>query len=223
MKFEIVNTWQIDKIKTHFAQYVTLKFVLKKGTFDRGYIVSLQNEFSNCVVYEIRWLNQLLIAPSISTKTVEENLSCFYNCIVQFDKKAHELMQYLAATFHIDLTNSKELNDVKRNQSKNQRGKLGEYWEYRFHGKSCAFQHVKTNQYLDVQTIYGNEYGVLDTYYLLRFIQTTPELQEMRLILANELNNMQKVIEILRIKGYLKELPQNKNGALILNRTNKLV
>ena len=74
-----------------------------------------------------------------------------------------------------------------------------------------------------MQIINGIEYGELDTYYLMKFIQTTESLKEMSTVLNNESNNMQKVIEILWLNDYLVELPDALDDGLIINRNKKPV
>ncbi len=223
MTIEIKKPLEIEKIKSLLEKNEKILFVLSDGSFKRDYIVSLQKEFSNHVVSEIKWMNKLIIVPSISTKTVLDNLNKFYKCIELFDKTAHSLMNLMAETFDINLNNSSEIYDLKRNRSDKQRGQINDEWKYHFHGKGCSFTNSKTEQFLDVQIINGLEYGQLDTYYLMKFIQTTDSLKEMSLILNDESNNMRKVIEILWMNDYLTELPNGTNNELIINRNKKLV
>ena len=223
MTIDIKEPLEIKKVKNLLNENETLVFALTEQTFNRNYVVDLQKELPDYVVSEIKWMNKLYIVPSISTKTVLENLNRFYKCIELFDKTAHYLMNLMADTFNIDLNNSSELYDLKRNRSDKQRGNINDEWKYHFHGKGCSFTNIKTEQFLDVQIINGIEFGELDTYYLMKFIQTTESLKEMSLILNDESNNMQKVIEILRMNDYLIELPDENNHGLIINRNKKPV
>ena len=211
MTIDIKEPLEIKKVKNLLNENESLVFALTEQTFNRNYVVDLQKELPDYVVSEIKWMNKLYIVPSISTKTVLENLNRFYKCIELFDKTAHYLMNLMADTFNIDLNNSSELYDLKRNRSDKQRGNINDEWKYHFHGKGCSFTNIKTEQFLDVQIINGIEFGELDTYYLMKFIQTTESLKEMSLILNDESNNMQKVIEILRMNDYLIELPDENN------------
>ena len=127
-------------------------------------------------------------------------------------------MYLMADTFLIDLNNSSEVYELKTLRSKKQRVTINDEWKHYFHGKGCSFTNQKTGQFLDVQIINGVEFGKLNTYYLMKFIQTTEFLREMSLILDDESNNMQKVIEILRMNDYLVELPGENNYNLIINK-----
>lgn len=223
MSIDIKKPLEIKKVKNLLVENETLLFVLTEQSFSRNYIANLQEELAKYVVSEIKWMNKLYIVPSISTKTVLENINGFYKCIELFDKKAHYLMNLMADTFNINLSNSGEIYDLKINRSDKQRGSINGEWKYHFHGKGCSFTSSSTKQFLDVQIINNLEYGELDTYSLMKFIQTTESLREMSSILNNESNNMQKVIEILRINEYLIELPGAFIDGLIINRNKKPV
>ena len=155
----IINSPEsVQKIKNQLDKKSELVFELTNGVFSREYVILIQKELPNYLVYVITWKNQLIIAPSISTSLVIENKEEFYNGIKLFDQTAHELMHLMAKQFKIDLNNPNELYDLKRNRSENQRGTLNansaeNKWEYYFHGKSCSFTNVKTKQFLDVQII----------------------------------------------------------------------
>ncbi len=222
MTINIKEPLQIQEIKSLLDKNETILFALTEQTFSRDYVINLQKELPVYVVSEIRWINNLYIGPSISTKTVLENLHGFYKCIEEFDKTAHYLMNLMADTFNINLNNSSELYDLKRNRSDKQRGTINSAWKYHFHGKGCSFTNSITEQFLDIQIVNGLEFGELDTYYLMKFIQTTESLKEMSIVLNNEFNNMRKVIEILWMKDYLIELPNGTNNELIINRNKNL-
>ena len=218
---EINKPLEIREIKNLLTKKKEILFLLKEGTFSRKYIRSIQIELPNYLVNEIKWLNKLIIVPSISTKTVLDNLSEFYYCIELFDKTAHHLMKIMAETFDINLSNSDEIYDLKMNRSEKQRGKINSEWRYHFHGKGCSFINIKTEQFLDVQIINGLEYGELDNYFLMKFIQTTKSLKKMSLIINNQSKNLRKVIEVLWNNDYLIELPNGTNNELIINRNKK--
>jgi hypothetical protein len=46
-------------------------------------------------------------------------------------------------------------------------------WRYAFHGIHCAFTNLKTGQHIEVPLTYGLEFGELDPYFFIRFIETT--------------------------------------------------
>ena len=119
MTIDIKKPLEIEKIKPLLDENETLLFVLTEQEFNRDYIFNLQKELPNHVVSEVKWLNKLIIVPSISTNTVLENLKEFYYCIELFDKTAHHMMNLMADTFKINLNNSSELYDLKRKKNLN--------------------------------------------------------------------------------------------------------
>ena len=223
MTIKIKNTLEIGKVRELLNENESLLFVVTDEKLTRKYVLDLQKEFPNYVITQIEWLNKLNIVPSISTKTVLENILEFHNCIELFDKTAHSLMNLMAQTFDINLNNSNEIYELKTKRSENQRGEINNEWKYRFHGKGCSFTNTNTEQFLDVQINNGIEFGELDTYYLMKFIETTESLKKARLILDNKSENMRKVIETLWSSDYLTELPDGINNELILNRNKKPV
>lgn len=46
-------------------------------------------------------------------------------------------------------------------------------WRYAFHGIHCAFTNLKTGQHIEVPLTYGLEFGELDPYFFVHFIETT--------------------------------------------------
>lgn len=223
MKLNIKKLLEIEKVRELLNENENLLFVFTDEKLTRNYVLDLQKELPNYAVTRIQWLNKLNIVPSISTKVVLENKLEFYHCIELFDKTAHSLMKLMATTFDINLNNSNEIYELKTKRSKNQRGEINNEWKYHFHGKSCSFTNINTEQFLDIQINNGIEFGKLDTYYLMKFIQTTESLKKVSQILDNKIENMQKVIETLWSFNYLIELPNGINNDLILNRSKKPV
>ncbi|GLB49382.1 DUF6896 domain-containing protein [Neptunitalea lumnitzerae] len=217
MTREFKEALQIKRIKVLFEENESLVLVFKSNHFEEQYIKNLKNVFIEHVVMEIKWRNELIIAPSISTSIVLDHLKEFYACIKLFDITAHSLMYLMAKTFDIDLTNKNEIEHLKRHRSVNQRGQLNNEWSYYFHGISCTFTNKKTQQLLDVKIFNGLEFGVLDTYYLMKFIETTKKCKELSLILNSNTYNMQKVIEVLKEQNYIVNISEGEHG-VILNR-----
>lgn len=215
---------KIEKVRELLLNNEKLLFEITEQEITREYISELQREFKNHLITQIKWLNRFYVVPSISTQIVLDNLEEFYNAIDLFDKTAHSLMQLMADTFEIDLNKFEKIYELKTKIiSKNQRGRIDKDWEYYFHGKGCSFTNTQTNQFLDVQLTNKTELGQLDTYYLMRFIETTDSLESLKKILNSETVNMRKVIEILWQLDYLLELPDGMNNELIINRKKKPV
>ena len=223
MTINIKKPLEIREVRELLNENESLLFVVTDEKLTRNYVLELQKELPDYVITRIETLNKLNIAPSISTNVVLENMFEFYNCIELFDKTAHSLMNLMAETFDINLNNANEIYELKTKRSENQRGELNSEWNYHFHGKGCSFINTNTKQFLDVQINNGIEFGELDTYYLMKFIQTTESLKKASLILDNKIENIRKVIETLWGFDYLIKLTNGINNQLILNRNKKPV
>ncbi len=182
----------------------------------------LELKFEDKLICYIAWSKTLIVEESISTDFVKSNLNLFLQCFIEFDSKAHEMMDLIATTFEIDLDDSSQIWDLKRNKSKNQRGQINSSWSYHFHGAECSFQNHKTGQFLDIKIIYGREYGVIDNFFLYKFIQTTKSLQNQFKLLNGTSHNLRKVTSVLYREGYLIRKPNHNFGELILNRNTKI-
>lgn len=185
---------------------------------DESSLVQLESKFDTKLIYYIVWPKMLIIEDSITTEFVMSHLVEFLQCFVDFDNKAHDMMDLMAKVYEIDLNDSAQIWDLKRNRSKKQRGKINNAWTYYFHGSSCSFENTKTGQFLDVKIIYGREYGVIDNYFLYRFIETTESLKANFDLLLGKSQNLRKVVNVLKAEGYLVNRPNYHFEELILNR-----
>jgi hypothetical protein len=83
--------------------------------------------------------------------------------------------------------------------------RIGE-WTYVFHGLECCFTSVRTGQVVDVRLGFGDEFGVLDPYFLAHFLRTTPAHREVADLLADDYHNPSRVLEVLQARGDLREV-----------------
>jgi hypothetical protein len=77
-------------------------------------------------------------------------------------------------------------------------------WSYYFHGQECCFTGQETGQVVDVQLKFGDEFGVLDPYFLSRFIRTTPAHREAARLLRDNFHDACRVLEVLHARGHLR-------------------
>ncbi len=197
------------------------QIAIKNVLINEGGLNELELKFEDRLIYYIEWSKILIIKTSITTEFVKSYLDSLLQCFVEFDIKAHDMMDLMATTFNIDLDDSAQIWDLKRNRSKNQRGQINSSWDYHFHGAECAFKNNKTGQHLDIKIIYGREYGVIDNFFLYRFIETTKSLAHQFDLLDGKSHNLRKVINVLKREGYLINRSNDSFEKLILNRTKK--
>lgn len=93
-----------------------------------------------------------------------------------FEKKANELIFLLADEYDLDLNQTNPFSKLLSIQNDLRKGNLENNWSYYFHGDSCEFLNIMTGQFLDVKINRNGNYGVIDYYYLYRFIETTESL-----------------------------------------------
>lgn len=87
---------------------------------------------------------------------------------------ANELLKELAEKYQIDEEDTRfwKLRSIsKMNLPK---GNINDNWTYWFHGSGCEFSNNVTGQFLYVRTTF--HYGIIDFYYLYKYMETTPEL-----------------------------------------------
>jgi hypothetical protein len=65
---------------------------------------------------------------------------------------------------------------------------------------------VRTGQVVDVRLGFGDEFGVLDPYFLAHFLRTTPAHREAADLLADDYHNPSRVLEVLQARGDLREV-----------------
>lgn len=87
-----------------------------------------------------------------------------------------------------------------------QRGSLNDEWSYCFHGFQCGFTHKESGQSLDVEFGFGDEFGVLDAWFWLRFLQTTPRYALLGRWLALGYGDAKTMLDSLYEAGYLFEI-----------------
>ncbi|MDH7447819.1 DUF6896 domain-containing protein [Aquimarina sp. 2201CG14-23] len=211
---------EISELNELLSEFKNLTIKLESGNFENDYVIRLQNEMPNFCISEIKHKSTLIIGKSISTQIVLENISEFYNSIELFDKTAHHLMNTMSIKFKIDLNNPSELYEFKTKKNNKQRGQIDNEWNYHFHGIGCSFKNEKTGQFLDIKINNNLEFGVIDNYYLLQFINTTDSLTKIKTILNNESVNMFKATQVLSNHKFLIQY-SNDSNKLIINRNKK--
>ena len=77
-------------------------------------------------------------------------------------------------------------------------------WGHYFHGLECRFTNARTGQVVDVPLCFGGEFGVLDPYFLARFVRTTPAHREAARLLADDFHDPRRVLGALEGRGHLR-------------------
>jgi hypothetical protein len=134
----------------------------------------------------------------IDERVVLGSLPLFLAAIRDFSETADRLCRGLAAAHG---WRPEEL--LARSYEVEQPGLL-DGWSYYFHGNECSFTGRRTGQVVDVQLEFGDEFGVLDPYFLSRFIRTTPAHREAARLLHDDYHDSYRVLEVLHARGHLR-------------------
>jgi hypothetical protein len=134
----------------------------------------------------------------IDERVVLENLPLFLAAIRNFSDRAEWLCRRLAEAHGI-----RSENLLARRDEVKEGWRLDD-WDHGFHGLECCFTNRRTGQVVDVRLAFGSEFGVLDPYFLARFIRTTPAHHEAAGLLADDFHDPCRVLEVLEGRGHLR-------------------
>lgn len=122
----------------------------------------------------------------------------------QFRASSHELISLLAQKLGVpDEAFGDERFRFGLPQDQ-ESGELTDSWHYSFHGFECRFRNKDTKQVLDVILGFPNEWGVLDPYFFHEFLKTTPEFEEIAVLLEDGYHDTARALDILEKQGLLR-------------------
>lgn len=94
-------------------------------------------------------------------------------------------------------------------------------WKYAFHGIHCAFTNLKTGQYIEVPLNYGLEFGQLNPYFFIAFINSTKEYKPLPIDFfcgyADGLRILTKMVELGKFEYVNSNFPTEK-GIVVTER-----
>jgi hypothetical protein len=120
--------------------------------------------------------------------------------IKEFDKTANKLIKKLLTEFGIDIKKQNPFDKFISVKNNLQKGNLSENWTYWFHGDACEFENSETKQLVYVKINRNGNYGVIDNYYLYKFILTTKPFQSFAENINSEMKFNELIIELERLK-----------------------
>jgi hypothetical protein len=108
---------------------------------------------------------------------IESQKKIVIEAIIDFKKSAEKLVEKLLFEFEIPLNQENPFSLFLIRQNNLWKGSMKENWFYWFHGDACEFENSETKQLVYVKINRNGNYGVIDNFYLYRFIQTTKSLE----------------------------------------------
>jgi hypothetical protein len=139
---------------------------------------------------------QVISAPEVDTLIPE-----IQHAARTFKVQAEYLAREIATLNHVPLTELWE-NTEKITQ-------FPKDWKCYHHGQHYCCRNMKSGQVVELPIWYEEEFGVLDPYFLSRFIETTPSL-DMPVNIIDKYHDMSRVLEIMLKKGLLKQIQGEK-------------
>ena len=194
-------------------QHLVLQFpVPKRSLFgkqplDKRQIVSfLARELPKYSVFDsgskedLEWIT---VKAVISKQLVLAHADAFVTAARQFRASAYTLISLLADKLGVP-NNAFGSEELRFGLSDDQYdGELGDSWHYVFHGHECRFQNQTTKQVLDVKLGYPDEWGVLDPYFFYEFVKTSPEFEEIAVLLEDGFHDTARALDVLEEAGLL--------------------
>jgi hypothetical protein len=149
----------------------------------------------------------------LDESVVIAHLPLFLAAIRDFAETARACCHELAATYGIAAADLLS----RRHEIKSQSGRSGE-WKFCFHGMECCFTHRRTGQVVDVRLGFGDEFGVLDPYFLAHFIRTTAAHCEVAALLADDYHDPSRVLGVLLARDHLRviEMANEQLGGRVM-------
>jgi hypothetical protein len=135
----------------------------------------------------------------LDESVVIAHLPLFLAAIRDFTNTARACCHELAAAHEIAVTDLL----TRRHEIEKRGSRVGE-WKFCFHGFECCFTHRRNGQVVDVRIGFGDEFGVLDPYFLAHFIRTTAAHREAAALLADDYHEPSRVLDVLFARGHLR-------------------
>lgn len=167
-------------------------------------IASLAAALPDCSVFR-SGSNWITVMQVVSEQEVLAHADELVSAAMHFRFMATVLMSKLALVFQVP---PREINAFFRFRLADEQysGSLDDDWDYGFHGFECWFGNRRTGQVLEVILSYGEERGILDPYFFLQFLQSTPGYVPLAERFP-DFHNMARALDVLAKHGRLRTVP----------------
>ncbi|WP_428069895.1 DUF6896 domain-containing protein [Chryseobacterium gambrini] len=146
----------------------------------------------------------------------------FENCAKDYRNLAKELILQLTEIKKIKLDEDfpfLTFNQMKESR-KLSRGKISD-WNFFIHGYHCHFINTTTKQEIEVPFMFGIDFGDLDPYFFLLFIETNPAYQPLPFNIQDKLKDGERVVKIMLELGVFEKMNsniKNHSGIVVKDR-----
>lgn len=203
-----------DKPMEQLLQLTDLKVpaVIKTGDWQpsKEQFQELTLSFTNRYISFKDWHNEFWIKPGITTSYILSKKDSIIYAAQLFRKTATELMDKLAKRYKVDFDSGQGLFELRTNNDHiNRITGIDDQWKFQFHGYECLLTNKVTGQSLDTIFIYRPEFGALDPYFFLKYINSTPELSDLKAFFNDKYDNVDQALLTLEAHGEIKRFPKS--------------
>lgn len=155
---------------------------------------------------------EINIYKLITPEEIDTHQLFFEQCAIDYRVLATELIMIIIQKHKIDISKSSILQVFQRfiRQGRRLKGKINE-WEYYFHGHHLGFWNKQSNQKIEVCLTNGLEFGGLDPYFFLQYINSTASYQPLPVDIYEEYHDGVLIIERMKALGKIELLPGKVN------------
>ncbi len=151
----------------------------------------------------------------MTVQKIIDNKEQIYLCAKAFRNDATALMQMLSEKFDFSINNCGTWPITIYQTSRSNKGILNEEWTFYLHGSHCHFENINTGQSVEVRYTEKPEFGYLDGFFFLNYMQTTVRFKNLADWFINS-SNVYIAIEELAKEGTLTKRNDSKQGNYIL-------
>jgi hypothetical protein len=111
-------------------------------------------------------------------KTIHQNI--LKQAILEYRELGKKLMFQLGHKYGLDINQHEQYIELisRSNKSIPRKGELTQRWNYSFHGCECGFYNKKHQQHIEVRLTNPPEFGHLDAWFVMRFMESTATYEE---------------------------------------------
>lgn len=164
---------------------------------------------------------EINIAKLITEKEIEDNQDFFEQCAKDYRQLGEELLYKLIDKHGLKLNTDFPLQTLNQLIRKKRGNGTIEDWKYYIHGYHCAFDNIKTRQYIEVPLVFGQEFGDLDPYFFSQYIKSTKKYKPLPVEIFEDYADGLRINEKMLSLGKFERISSNIGnhyGVVVANR-----
>ncbi|GAB5527701.1 MAG: hypothetical protein Roseis2KO_55730 [Roseivirga sp.] len=173
-------------------------------------VQKLTRSFINRYISYKNGHNRFWVIPGLTTSGILNKKEPILSAAKLFRSTATALMDKLAERYKVDFKSGQGLYELRTNNDHIHRvDRINDQWKFQFHGYECRLTNEVTGQSLDTIFIHRPEFGVLDPYFFLQYVNTTPELRDLKVFFNDKYDYVDQALLTLEAHGEIKRFPKS--------------